>query len=150
MIAAEDIMSTDVVVLSPEMSLVEAGERLTRSRIHGAPVVDATEQIVGMVSVTDFVGRAGKIVADIMTPEPVCASEDTPIERIAGLMLQQMVRRVPIVKRGRVVGIVSASDIVRVFLDLHEKAPDRKRVDTEAERSKDIPRTDDTTRRARR
>jgi len=43
--------------------------------------------------------------------------EDTPVEELAQLMLDEMVRRVPIVRGGQVVGIVSASDIVRVYLD---------------------------------
>ena len=55
---------------------------------------------------------------EIMTPDPVVAMEDTPVEELAQLMLDEMVRRVPIVRGGQVVGIVSASDIVRVYLDV--------------------------------
>jgi len=77
--------------------------------------------MIGIVSVIDLVGRVGDTVKDVMTPDPVCASEDTPAEEIAGIMLDQMVRRVPIVRSGRVIGIVSASDIVQPFLNLHEK-----------------------------
>jgi CBS domain-containing protein len=118
---ARDIMTKDVVTLSPEMPVEEAGEALTQYRIHGAPVVDATEQLVGMVSLVDLVGRTGRRVKDIMSAEPVSAFVDTPVDEIASIMLEQMVRRVPIVEGGRVVGIVSASDVIGVLLDIHEQ-----------------------------
>src|SRR3989304_3181332 len=75
-------------------------------------------------SASDLVGRVGETVADVMSPDPVVASADASVEELAGMMLDQMVRRIPIVEGGRVVGIVSASDIIRVFLSLHE-APAR-------------------------
>lgn len=122
MVTAGEIMSRDVISVLPDMSVADTSDLLTRYRIHGAPVVDEADQLVGMVSLVDLVGRVGNTVADLMTPDPVTASEDAPVEEIAGLMLEQMVRRIPIVEGGRVTGIVSASDIVRVFLDLHEAA----------------------------
>ncbi len=118
---AREIMTTDVVSLSPEMPVEDAGEVLLHYRIHGAPVIDPHGQLVGMVSVVDLVGRIGATVADVMTPEPVVSSADATVEDLAGIMLDQMVRRIPILEGGRVVGIVSASDIIRVFLNLHEK-----------------------------
>ncbi len=119
---ARDIMTRDVITLSPEMSIEEATDILLRYRIHGAPVTTPEGQLLGMVSFMDLARRAGEDarVADIMTPDPVVAQEDTPVEEVARLMLDQMVRRVPIVRAGTVVGIVSASDIVQLFLNLHE------------------------------
>jgi len=117
---AREIMTTDVVSLPPDMPVEEAGELLLHYRIHGAPVIDANGQMVGMVSVVDLVGRIGQRVSDVMTPDPVQASGDTSVEELAGMMLEQMVRRIPIMEGGRVVGIVSASDIIRLFLSLHE------------------------------
>ena len=114
---ARDIMSKDVIVLTPDMDVQEAADLLVRYRIHGAPVVDAAGMLVGMVSLVDLVGKPGGTVRDIMTPDPVVAMEDTPVEELAQLMLDEMVRRVPIVRGGQVVGIVSASDILRVYLD---------------------------------
>jgi len=118
---ARDIMTTDVVTLTPDMSVSEAADVLVRYRIHGAPVVDADGQMIGMVSLVDLVGRVGGEVRSIMTQDAVSAGEDTSVEELAGMMLDQMVRRIPIVQAGRVIGIVSASDIIQVFLDLHEE-----------------------------
>ena len=113
-------MIKDVVTLTPDLAVAEAADVLLRYRIHGAPVVDAMGTLMGMVSVIDLVGRIGDTVGDVMTSDPVVASEDTPIEEVARLMLDQMVRRVPIVRAGRVVGIISASDVIQLFLNLHE------------------------------
>jgi CBS domain-containing protein len=125
MLTAADIMTRDVVMLSPDMTLAETSDLLIRYRIHGAPVVDAAGQLIWMVSLVDLVSRVGNIVRDVMTPDPVSASEDTPVEELAGVMLDQIVRRIPIVEAGRVIGIVSASDIIQVFLNLHDQLPTR-------------------------
>jgi CBS domain-containing protein len=109
---AREIMSKDVVAVAPEMLVAEAADLLLRYRIHGAPVVDGADQIVGMVSFTDLAAQRGSAVREVMAPDPVCAAEDTPVDEVAAMMLDQMVRRVPIVRGGRVVGIVSASDII--------------------------------------
>jgi predicted transcriptional regulator len=129
--AARDIMSKDVVTLSPEMTIAEAADALLHYRIHGAPVVDGTDQLIGMVSFTDLSARHGGRVRDVMTAEAVSVSEDTPVDEIAALMLDQMVRRVPVVSGGRVTGIVSASDIIQVFLHLHEPGPRQGEVSPE-------------------
>jgi predicted transcriptional regulator len=120
---ARDIMSKDVVSLSPGMSIADAADALLHYRIHGAPVVDEADQLVGMVSFTDLSARASGTLRDVMTADAVSVGEDTPVEEIAALMLEQMVRRVPVVSGGRVTGIVSASDIIQVFLNLHEAGP---------------------------
>ncbi|HLY24290.1 MAG TPA: CBS domain-containing protein [bacterium] len=134
---ARDIMSRDVVSLSPGMSIADAADALLHYRIHGAPVVDGTGQLVGMVSFTDLSARHGGTIRDVMTADSVSVSEDTPVDEIAALMLDQMVRRVPVVGGGRVTGIVSASDIIQVFLNLHE--PRRTGAETAAPRTAGTP-----------
>ncbi|MDR7417872.1 MAG: CBS domain-containing protein [Armatimonadota bacterium] len=124
---ARDVMVKDVVTLEPDLPIAEAADVLLRYRIHGAPVVDSSGALLGMVSVVDLVGRVGETVADVMSADPVVAAEDTPVEEVARLMLDQMVRRVPIVRAGRVVGIISASDIIQLFLNLHEQPAGRSR-----------------------
>jgi signal-transduction protein with cAMP-binding, CBS, and nucleotidyltransferase domain len=95
-------------------------------------VVDSAGQLVGMVSLVDLVGRVGETVADVMTSDPVSAGQDASVDDVAGMMLDQMVRRVPIVEGGRVIGIVSASDIIRVFLNLHDSATERSAAERSA------------------
>lgn len=129
---ARDIMSKDVVSLSPAMSVTDAVNTLLHYRIHGAPVVNEGDQLIGMVSFIDLSGQAGGTIRDVMTSDAVFVVEDTPVEEIAALMLDQMVRRVPVVSGGRVTGIVSAGDIIQVFLNLHEAGPHQTEAKTPA------------------
>jgi len=119
---ARDIMTKEVITLAPDLPLAEAADILLRYRIHGAPVVAADGTLIGMISFVDLARRAGEdaTVRDVMSADPVVAAEETSVEEVARIMLDQMVRRVAIVRGGNVVGIVSASDIVRLFVNLHE------------------------------
>lgn len=56
---ARDIMTRDVVTLSPETPVEEAQDALLHYRIHGAPVVDEADQMIGMVSFVDLSAREG-------------------------------------------------------------------------------------------
>jgi CBS domain-containing protein len=114
-------MTTELVTLRPEMTLNEAAQVLLHLRIHGAPVVDAAGVLVGSLSLTDAVGMSGVTVADVMNRHPVTATEDTPAREVAGIMLEKMVQRVVIVRAQAPVGLVSASDIVKLFLTLYEQ-----------------------------
>ncbi len=120
---ARDIMTKEVITLAPDLRLGEATDILLRYRIHGAPVVTPDGALIGMISFMDLARRAGEdaSVRDIMSVDPVVASEDTPVDEVARILLNQMVRRVAIVRGGKVVGIVSASDVVRLFVNLHEE-----------------------------
>jgi CBS domain-containing protein len=137
-LVARDIMSKDVVALSPGMSIADAADALLHYRIHGAPVVDEGDQLVGMISFTDLSARGAGTLRDVMTADAVSVAEDTPVENIASMMLDQMVRRVPVVSGGRVTGIVSASDIIQVFLNLHEGGP--RQSETKAPPAVKLPR----------
>lgn len=119
---AREIMTGNVVTLRPEQPVDEATMGMVRRGIHGAPVVDGSGRLVGMVSFMDLKRRAGedRKVNDVMWPA-VAVDEDAPVQEIAAKMLGEKVRRVVVVQGGKVVGIVSATDIVRLFLDLHEE-----------------------------
>jgi len=120
-----EIMTKDVVTLAPETLVNDARDALLHYRIHGAPVVDDRQQIIGMVSFVDLSAKPGRRVREVMTADPVSVGPDAPVEEVAALMLDQMVRRVPVVEAGRVLGIVSAADIIQLFLNLHERVPVR-------------------------
>ena len=120
---ARDIMIKDVITLDPDLKVEEATDILLKYRIHGAPVVTPTGELVGMVSFMDLARRAGEeaTVRHVMSASPVVAAEDTPVDEVARLMLDEMVRRVVIVRGGKVTGIISASDVMQLFLNLHEQ-----------------------------
>ncbi|MDQ7844631.1 MAG: CBS domain-containing protein [Armatimonadota bacterium] len=119
---AREIMTTDVVTLKPTQSVEEATMVLLRRHIHGAPVVGDDGRLAGMVNFMDLKRHAGeeRTIGDVMWPA-VAVDEEASVQEVAAKMLEEKVRRVVVLRQGRVAGIISATDIVRLFLDLHEE-----------------------------
>ncbi len=109
---ARDLMTPDVVTLSPGATVKQAAALLTRQQISGAPVVDARGRIVGIVSEADIVAKRGARVKDIMSKVVCSIAEDAPVEEIAGLMTQHKISRVPVLRGKKLIGIVSRADLV--------------------------------------
>jgi CBS domain-containing protein len=115
---ASEIMTRKVFTAHPEASVLEVARLLSRERISGAPVVNAEGTIIGIVTEADILGkvdREGLHVADIMSQQIVAVKEDTPISEIACLLAECKIKRVPVVRDGKVVGIVSRADIVEAI-----------------------------------
>lgn len=144
---ASDVMTRNVVTVSPETTVPELVQVLLSRNISGAPVVDAAGALVGIVTEGDLVRRAelgtekkrggwlafftgtatmaqeyirshATKVSDIMTPGVVAVSLDAPLAEIADLMEEKHVRRVPVVDGGKVVGIVSRANLLRAWASL--------------------------------
>jgi CBS domain-containing protein len=109
---AKDIMTSDVITLSPAATVKEAANLLTRQQISGAPVLDGRGRIVGILSEADIVTKRGRRVKEIMTQMVCSVAEDTSIEEIATAMTARKISRVPVVRGKRLVGIVSRADLV--------------------------------------
>jgi CBS domain-containing protein len=126
---AKDVMSEGVLSVGADASVLEAARLLVNCRVSAMPVVNASGIMTGIVSEADLMGDAedyvaannGKPtrkVADVMTRDVVTASEDTSIMEIARLMKGRNIKRVPILRNGAVVGIVSRVDILRGLISL--------------------------------
>ena len=112
---ARDIMTRKVYTVSPEASVQEVAQLLSRERISGVPVVDRSGNIVGVVTEADIIGkvrREGLRVADIMSPAIITVDEETRIGDVAALFSKHNIKRVPVVHDNKLVGIVCRSDIV--------------------------------------
>lgn len=109
---AKDIMTKDVISVGPATSVKELAKILIRNQISGAPVIDRTGKILGIVSDADIVRKKARQVKSIMSPAVVSIDEETPVEKIARLMTVYKLKRLPVVRGQRVVGIVSRADIV--------------------------------------
>ena len=143
----KDIMRKRVITAFPEMTLKELADLFIERHITGAPVVDHQGKLLGVVSQTDLVRREHEAapqeanyhfepedlrirrgfhvetpdyarVRDVMTPKVITFEEDTPIREIAKLMLQKHVHRVVITREGRLCGIVTTMDMLKILLDL--------------------------------
>jgi len=109
---AKDIMTRDIITVSPSMSVKNLAMALIKNQISGAPVAGKNGKIVGVVSEADLIAKSGKDVKSIMSKKIISVSEDTSVEEIARLMTAHTIKRLPVMKDGAIVGIVSRADIV--------------------------------------
>ena len=137
---AEDIMSTDVFTVNPKDSLHSVSRIFADTETSGAPVCDEIGRIVGIVSEHDIVSYLSKFedsgqepidskelphlahiyiqarttpVEEVMTTDVITAKPESNIDMIARLMTDNNINRVPIVVKGKLVGMVSRVDILR-------------------------------------
>jgi len=141
----KEIMSIDYITLAPETSFFEAAKMLLENRASGAPVIDQSGNLVGLVSEKDLfralypsyhyfylnpesflnhdedlreatIEAKQKKVIDIMSKRPIIATPETNILKIGGLMVASGIHHVPVVENGKVVGMISRGNIYRAIL----------------------------------
>lgn len=126
-VTAGELMTPDVVVVHPEDSLGHAVTLLARRRFGGLVVADAAGTIVGVLTEGELMRwhqgrseqrtREHQKVKAAMSSAVITASEDTPGREIANLMMSKGIKRVPVVRDGRSVGIAARSDLVRALAE---------------------------------
>jgi len=116
---AGDIMSTPVKTISKDISMEEAGRIMLRYGHTGMPVVEG-DKMVGVISRRDVdkarihnLGHAP--VKGFMTTSVLSVTPDTPVSEVQRLMVENDVGRLPVISNGRLVGIVSRTDILRTL-----------------------------------
>jgi len=117
-VKVKDIMTTEVRTVGLDASLKEVAGLLSKLRISGLPVVDATGAVVGVVSKTDILRKgssAARTAGEAMTAPAVTIDPDRTVAADAALMLELGIARLPVLERGSLVGLVSRSDLVRAF-----------------------------------
>jgi CBS domain-containing protein len=142
---AHQVMNRQVVTVTPETSIVDAADIMLRQRISGLPVIDGAGRLVGVVSEGDFIRRAeigaektrggwlalltgsgaadavrahGRTVGEIMTATPFTIVEDTPLAEVAHMMEAHGIKRLPVLRGDRLVGIVTRSDLLQAVARL--------------------------------
>src|SRR5689334_940066 len=108
-----EIMTSDVISVSEDSTIENAARILARHRISGLPVLNADGSLTGLVTEYDFISKQGHTVADIMSRGVISVTEDTDVEEVSHLLTNRRIRRVPVLRGDRLVGIVSRSDLVR-------------------------------------
>ncbi len=138
---ATDVMSTDVITVQPDTQVRDIAALLLKHRISAVPVIDGDRQVVGIVSEGDLMRRVendtanqhswwleavfsatdkaqdyikthGRKASDVMSRDVVTATEDMSLGEIAGLLEKHRIKRVPIMRGGRLVGIVSRANLL--------------------------------------
>ncbi len=109
-----DIMTTKVVSIRQDTPVREVAQTLGRYRISGAPVCDEQGHLVGVVSEYDLIAHPDAAVArEVMSSDVISVMEDTEVDEVRFLLVNRKIKRVPVVQRNKVVGIVSRADLVR-------------------------------------
>ena len=109
---AKDIMTRDIITVSPTMKVKDLAMTLIKNQISGAPVASKDGTIVGVVSEADIIAKKGKDVRSIMSKKVISVAEDASVEEIAQLMTTHAIKRLPVMNEGKLCGIVSRADIV--------------------------------------
>jgi CBS domain-containing protein len=124
---AGQYMSSDLVTFTPEMDLHHAIRLLLKNRISGAPVVDGQGRLVGILTKKDCLEVAfsasyhqelGGHVAEFMSTEVRTVDAKSDIVEVAELFLNSRFRRFPVMRNGRLVGVISRHDVLRALDDL--------------------------------
>lgn len=119
---AADIMTTNVITAKKDMALTDVISLLLRWHISAMPVVDDEDIMVGIISEIDLVnltfdGNArDTTVEEIMVTDIVSFSPNSHLAELVQTFSTRHLRRVPIIDKGKVVGIVSRRDILRELL----------------------------------
>jgi CBS domain-containing protein len=142
-----DVMTREVVSIAPEASVMEAVRLMLQHKISGLPVIDASGSLQGVVTEGDFLRRvetgterkrsrfvefllgpgrlaedyvhaSGRKVDEVMTPEPRTVGEDEPLEKVVHLMERYRVKRLPVLRGDKVVGIVTRQNLMRALASL--------------------------------
>lgn len=142
MTQAKDVMTTNVVTVHPETPVMEIAKTLLARRISAVPVLDDQGQIIGIVSEGDlmrrpetgtegrsswwlafltlgdddarrFVRTHGRYARDVMTQDVVTIDEESTLEKVADLLESRHIKRLPVMRNGRLVGIISRADLLR-------------------------------------
>jgi CBS domain-containing protein len=138
------VMTPNAISVSPEDTIQHAIEVMLKNRISGLPVVDKDQNLIGIISEGDFLRRTeieterkrnrwlslllgpgrlaneyvhshGRKVQEIMTPDPVTISEYTPLEDVARLMEQHHIKRLPVMRDKKLVGMVTRANLIQAI-----------------------------------
>jgi CBS-domain-containing membrane protein len=113
----KSVMTPDVVTVSPRSTYREIVDALVNAKVSGAPVVDATGRVVGVVTEADLLHRIDAVAADLMSAPPIMVRPDVSVAAAARVMEGKRVKRLPVVdEHGRLLGIVSRRDLLRMHV----------------------------------
>ena len=128
-------MTHNPITISPDISIAEALEWMRRENVHRFPMVDKKGKLIGIVTHQDLLYASPSSVTSLnvwevsyllnkvkvkeaMTREVITCTEDCPIEEAARLMRENEISGLPVMRDGTVVGIITESDLFKVFLEL--------------------------------
>lgn len=154
----KDFMTYQVVTVTPETSILDAARLMLEHKISGLPVVTDGGRVVGIISEHDLL-RGGnsdvqtershwlrlmiervnladesarfqeRMVCEVMTPDPVTITETAPLEEAGRIIGENDIKRLPVVRDNKLVGIIARADIVRAIIPAARKITDAAKRD---------------------
>ena len=150
---AHQIMTRRLITVVADTSIIDAANIMLKNHVSGLPVLDHTGKLVGIVSqsdflrraeigtqrkrarwlkillgpgtaATDFVRESGRKVGEVMTLEPYTVTEDATLEEVVQLMERNNVKRLPVIREDKLVGIVTRSNLLQAVAELAREVPD--------------------------
>ncbi len=124
MVYAKDIMTGDIITIYPDATVGQAISILLDKRISGLPVVDSEGNLTGIITEFALLAAAydGKVSQDAvskhMTKQVMTVDEEATVKSIADLCILHRIRRLPVVRDGKLVGQISRRDVLRA---VHEQ-----------------------------
>ena len=117
------LMNGHLITVGPEDALVDVARELAAHDAGAMPVVDRDHALVGIISTTDLVNLLhdrqtldGKVARDVMSAEPISIDEFATADEAIGLMRNALLRALPVVREGKLVGMVTSQDLIRHLL----------------------------------
>ena len=143
---ATDVMTQDVLTVTPATPIADALHLMLDHRLSGLPVVDSAGQLVGILTEGDLLRRAetgtekqrprwlqflrgtaqiadeyvhthGRKVGDVMTQDVITVTPATNLDQVVELMERRHIKRVPVAENGRLLGVISRADLLRALLN---------------------------------
>lgn len=141
---AADVMTANPITVNPESSVMEAVRIMLQRRFSGLPVVNDRGAVVGIVTegdllrrgetgtqrrhprwiefligpgrlATEYVHACGKKIDEVMSQPVQTVTEDTPLDEIVNIMERHRIKRLPVLREGKLVGIVSRANLLRAL-----------------------------------
>jgi acetoin utilization protein AcuB len=130
-----DRMSRYPITVTADVPIDEALKVMRENKVRRLPVVDRDDRLVGIVSEMDLLYASPSpatslsvyeihylmariTVQDVMTKEVISIEEDTPLEEAARIMVDNKIGGLPVVRDGTLVGIITETDLFKIFLEL--------------------------------
>ncbi|WP_395455226.1 CBS domain-containing protein [Azospirillum melinis] len=149
---AIDLMTPRVITIGPDATVADAARTMLENHISGLPVVDGSGKVVGIISegdllrrvelgterhrswwlglmsggtlpAEDFIKSHARKVADVMTAHVTTVDESASPEEVVRVMETRRIKRVPVVSRGALVGIISRANLLRALASVSPETP---------------------------
>jgi CBS domain-containing protein len=120
---ARNIMTERVMAISPDTALPMIAATFVAQEFGGAPVVDESDRVVGFVSEIDLMDALLRddpqetLARDLMSSPAITIDEFAPAEEVMTLLRERGIHHLPVVRQGRLVGIISPVDVLRYFVN---------------------------------